>query len=139
MTKTYAPDEGFDLELVGIDGAPLYNADNTPMTITLLGADSDIAVKARNKTTNLRLAQGGRAKLTAEGLEQEGATYLAKLTVDWNITPNSLVPGVDADLGDGPVAFSAAAASTLYRNAKLSVIKAQVDDAIGERANFLKG
>jgi hypothetical protein len=139
MTKVYNPDEGFSLELFGIDAAPLYNDDNSPMTVTVLGADSDTAVTARNRTTNLRLQQGGRGvKLTAEGLESEGAAYLAKLTVGWNITPSKLVPGVDAGLGEGAVAFSAAAATAIYRNAKLAVIKKQIDDAIEERANFLR-
>lgn len=139
MTKTYDPDTGFALELFGIDASPLYNDDGSPMTVTVLGADSDTAVTTRNRTTNLRLQQGGRGvKLTAEGLESEGATYLAKLTAGWNITPSKLVPGVDPGLGEGKVAFSAAAATTIYRNAKLAVIKKQVDDAIEERANFLR-
>jgi len=127
LDTAYAPDEGFTLELRGPDDAPLFNDDGTPMTLTLLGSDSDVAVKIRNANQNRRLAQGARMKLTAESLEADAAGYLAKLTIGWNIT-----------MGGEKPPFSHDAAAALYRNPKLAFIREQADAAIADRANFMK-
>lgn len=127
LTSEYAPDAGHVLELRGPDDAQLFNDDGTPMTLTLLGADSDVAVKARNANQNRRLQQGTRMKLTAEGLEADGASYLAKLTTGWNIT-----------LGGAKPDFSYEAAVKLYANPKLAFVREQADAFIADRANFLK-
>ena len=127
ITDTYAPDAGFVLELRGPDDKALFNDDGTPMTLTLLGADSDVAVKARNANQNRRFAQGARLKLTAEGLDSDSASYLAKLTTGWNITMGGTKPP-----------FSAAAAAALFADPKLSFIREQADTAIADRSNFLK-
>lgn len=124
---TYTPDEASTLELRGIDGAQLFNDDGSPMTISLLGEDSDVAVKARNRQTNRRIQQGPRAKLTAEGLNSDGNAYLAKLTVGWNIT-----------MGGEKAEFSQDAALKLYANPKLSFIREQVTAFVEDRANFLR-
>lgn len=136
--KLYLPDEGAVLELNGIDGAALYNDDGTPMTMTLIGADSDVAIQHRNGVQNRRFAQGARLKLTSEGVESDGNAYLAKLVVDWNITPSKLVPGVDPGLGEGKVPFSRPAALTIFGNPKLAAIKEQPDTFVAERVNFMK-
>jgi hypothetical protein len=127
LDTVYCPDDAFDVELNGPDGAQLFNDDGTPMTIGVLGADSDVAVKARNANSNKRLAQGLRMKMTAEGLDSEGAAYLAKLTTRWNIT-----------MGGEKPACGYQAALSLYTNPRLSFIREQIDQAIGERANFLR-
>lgn len=124
---TYNPDEASTLDLLGIDGAQLFNDDGTPMTISLLGEDSDVAVKARNSQTNRRIQQGPRAKITAEGINSDGAAYLAKLTVGWNIT-----------MGGEKAEFSQDAALKLYANQKLSFIREQVAAFVEDRANFLR-
>lgn len=136
--KTYQPDVPSTLELVGVDDQPLYNDDGSPMTIDLIGADSDIAIAARRQQSNRRLAQGQRLKMTAEGLEADGASYLAKLTVGWNLTPSKLVPGIDPGLGEGKVPFSTGAAKTLFSHPKLEVIREQPDKFIVDRSHFLK-
>lgn len=123
----YSPDEGAVLDLRGLDGAQLFNNDGSPMTITLLGSDSDVAVKTRNANTNRRIQQGPRAKVTAESLVSEGAAYLAKLTTGWNIT-----------MGGEKPACTYEAALKLYSNPKLSFIREQADAFIEDRANFLK-
>lgn len=123
----YNPDEASTLELRGIDGAQLFNDDGSPMSISLLGEDSDVAVKARNSQTNRRIQQGPRAKLTAEGLNSDGAAYLAKLTVGWNIT-----------MGGEKAEFSQEAALKLYSNPKLAFIREQVAAFVEDRANFLR-
>lgn len=125
--EIYTPDEAFDVELLGPDGAPLMNDDDTPMTIGVLGADSDLAISLRNKSSNRQIQQGARAKITAEGLQGEGITYLAKLSTRWNITLNDEKP-----------TFSTDAVRALYADPKLAFIREQVDVAIANRANFLK-
>lgn len=136
--KTYQPDVPATLELEGIDGQPLFNDDGSPMTIDMVGADSDIAIAARNQQQNRRLQQGQRLKLTAEALEADGASYLAKLVTGWNLTPSKLIPGIDPGLGEGKVPFSAGAAATLFKHPKLTFIKDQPDRFVGERTHFLR-
>lgn len=128
LDQVYCPDEIFDVELVGPDGATLFNDDGTPMTIGVIGEDSDEAVRHRNATTNRRIQQGPRAKITAEALTSDSNTYLAKLSKRWNIT-----------LGGEKPAFSYEAALKLYSNTRLPFIRERVQQAVEERSNFLKG
>ena len=123
----YQPNEIFDVELEGPDGAQLFNDDGTPMTIGVIGADSDEAVKLRNTNQNKRFQQGLRVKLTSEGMDSENAQYLARLSKRWNIT-----------MGGEKPEFSYQAALALYTDKRLAFIREKVDTAIGERSNFLK-
>lgn len=125
--EQYAPDQIFDVELVGPDGAGLFNDDGTPMTIGIVGEDSDEAIARRNATTNRRIQQGARAKITAEGLISENAAHLAKISKRWNIT-----------LGGEKPEFSEAAVAAVYRNTKLAFVLEAVKAAHEERSNFLK-
>jgi hypothetical protein len=125
--EAYNPDEVFDVELTGLDGAPLFNDDGTAMTIGVIGQDSEFAVAERKKNSNRILQQNGRVKRTAEGIEGENTAYLAKLSKRWNIT-----------MGGEKPEFSFEAVRALYADPKFSFIREQVDAAIGERANFLK-
>ena len=125
---TYCPNDGTVVELVGIDGAePLLNDDGSQMTITVLGADSDVAVKHRAGNTTKRIQQAGRGAVTGESLDSEEASYLAKLTVDWNI-----------QIGNEKPPYTFGAAVKLYKNPRLAFIREQVDRAIVQRARFLK-
>lgn len=123
LSQNYCPDDGADLELVGIDGAPLFNSDGSRMTITLLGEDSDVAAKARNAQGNRRIQQGQRAKLTMEGVSADGALYLAKLTMGWNIEGQE---------------FSQEAAQKLYLDRKMGFVVEQVRAFVEDRTNFLR-
>ena len=129
IAQEYCPDDAFVLELKDIDGTLLLNdGDDTPMTVSILGADSDVAVAARHNSSNRRIQAGPRAKLTSEGFTSDQASYLAKLTVGWNIT-----------MGGEKPTFSQDAARKLYNDRKLAFIREQVEAAIEDRANFLKG
>lgn len=139
MTKTYNPDLAFTLELNGIDGQPLYNDDNTPMTVDLLGRDSDVAVATTQAQQDRRFSQMGQGvKYSAEDQKADGTTFLSKVCTGWNITPAKLIPGVDPGVGEGKVAFSPAAATKVFGNTKLQIIRDQVDYGIGTRANFMR-
>lgn len=111
---------GAKLELTDANGAAVLKADGTPLTITLLGKDSDVWVKAENAARNRRLAQGPRMKLTAEALESEAIAALAKVTVAWDF--------------DEPCTYEAAV--RLYT--RYPLIREQVDMFVGDRANFTK-
>ena len=123
----YDPNEICDLELRGPDGAALFNDDGSPMTIGVIGLDSDEAVRNRHLQANRRIQQGQRAKVTSEGFEADATVFLAKLTKRWNITMGGAKPD-----------YSEATARELYGNSRLAFIREQVDGAIGERANFTK-
>jgi len=124
----YCPDEASTLELIGIDGAPMMNQDGSPMTISLLGEDSDVAVAFDNDLTNRRIQQAQRGgQITAEAITGEMAAKLAKLTTGWNIS-----------FGGEVAVFSEAAARKLYADRKMSFIVEQVQAFVKARRHFLK-
>lgn len=129
LATNYCPDEAATLELIGIDGAPMLNSDGSPMTISLLGEDSDVAVAYRNNTTNRRIqqAQRGAATVTAEAIAAEDAAYYAKLTTGWSIA-----------FGGERAEFSQDAARKLYLDRKMSFIFDQVKEFAKTRRNFLR-
>lgn len=127
--EAYDPNQVYDLEIVGLDGQPLYNADESVMTIGLLGEDSDIAVKSRHKQGNRRIgaAQRSAGGVTSEGLDAESAEYFADLSVRWNVT-----------LGGEKPAFTRAGVLAIYKNPRLMFIREQVAKAVQERSHFLR-
>lgn len=118
-TKT-AANEGAKMEVRDAAGVPLTKADGTPITITLLGRDSDAFVQQENRNTNRRLQQGPRVKLTAEALKAEAINLLARCTKAWDF--------------DEPCNVDTA--TELYT--RFPAIKDQADEFIAERANFTK-
>lgn len=117
--------QGAVLELRDANGAPIQKTDGSPVTITLLGADSDVAVRHSNGVMNRRLAQGPRAKLTAEALEADAVALLVKCTAGWDGV------GIDED----ETAFTPEAAARLYH--RFPAVREQVDVFIADRSNFL--
>lgn len=112
--------DGAKLELTDANGAAVLKEDGTPLTITLLGKDSDVWIKAENAARNRRLAQGPRMKLTAEALESEAIQALAKVTVAWDL--------------DAPCTYEEAV--KVYT--RYPLIREQVDLFVADRANFTK-
>lgn len=126
LDTTPVANEGVKLELRGPDDAPLRKSDGSPITITVLGKDSDAFVRQSNANANRYLNQKGRAKLSAEALKGEGISLLAKCTVDWD---GIMVEGETLDC--------------TYDNAvklydRFAFIREQVDEFIGDRSNFSK-
>jgi hypothetical protein len=104
------------------------------ITINVLGKDSDEFQKvsrAQNKKRMAKMTKGGfRAQnLTPapEEVERDGLELLAKCTRSWS--------GVVIDGKD--VEFNSANVIMVYE--RFPWIKEQVDTAIGDRANFIKG
>jgi hypothetical protein len=116
------------------DRTPLNDADGKPVTITLLGRDSDVFLKAeriiRNKRMDL-LKKGG--KFSAAEEDEEACETLARCTKAWSGIPTGWIDG-KADPAPAECTFSNAA--KLY--GRMRWVREQVDEFIGSRENFLK-
>lgn len=112
----------------GLD--PLKNEEGQPVTITLLGSDSEayqtIARRLMNERVHRNRVAGRPMKDVAEEQARGDLELLAGATVGWS--------GI-AD-ANGPIAFSKEAAKLLYT--KYPWIREQADNFVGTRANFLK-
>lgn len=110
-------------------GAVLLTADGAPITITLLGRDSESYREVERAQQNRRLkdaARGRRNQMTSEQLEAEHVELLVACTVGWS----GLV--LDAKT----LEFSASAARRLYDDGRFGWIREQVETFIGDRGNF---
>jgi len=105
---------------------PLLGGDNAPVTFSLLGIDSDEYRASQRVITNKRLSRKNKFKITAEQLELETIEVLAACTVSWS--DNFEVDGFAYH-------FSKENAKALYE--RFPWVREQVDEFIGERANFL--
>lgn len=114
----------------------LLDADKKPVTINLLGRDSDVFVAAENAARNKAMEQlTGGAKYSAAASDEEMADILAKATTGWSGVPQGWVDGTN----DGsPAKFSVAAAKKLYLNRGMRWLRDQADKFVGDRANFLQ-
>ncbi|MFN3858110.1 MAG: hypothetical protein ACK4RV_10190 [Caulobacter sp.] len=126
IDTTKAANEGAVLELLGPDEAPLVDENGAPVTITLLGKDSEVFNRETNARANRVLNQRGRQKITVEASRAEGVRLLAKCTVAW---AGIKVRGEFLDC--------------TYENAlklytEFAFIREQVDAFIGDRSNFTK-
>lgn len=120
-------EEGAAMEVLNpADGTVLRDDNGEPITIWLLGSDSEKVRKRQRLEINKRLKRGNRSRMTAEELEEDGLNLLAFCTVSWK--------GIVLD-GEAPVC-SAEAARKVYD--RLPWLREQVDAFVGDRANFLK-
>lgn len=119
---------GAAMELRDPTGNPVLQDDGSPVTITLLGEDSDIVTRVSNQHANqfLRGASGGGQSITAEMSKTNEINKFAAATVGWS----GIV--VDGEV----VKFSTDAAKSLYR--RFPWIRDQARVFIGDRANFTK-
>jgi hypothetical protein len=117
---------GFELQLLDLrTNVP------TERYITIHGVDSEVyrAASIEQQRRWINKKQNRRApSLSPEELENETIGMLAACTTGWR--------GFRDRKGD-EIAFSREAAVALYR--QFPAIRDQVSDAMGERANFLKG
>jgi hypothetical protein len=119
-----AANEGAVLELRNPDGSAMLNGEQ-PVTIRLLGTDSDAYTQASNALTDRAMRNRGRQVLTAAGLLTDQINLLAKVTVGWW--------GLEKD-GE-PFPFTEDNAKALYR---VAFIREQVEAFIADRGNFSK-
>lgn len=114
------------MEVRDVNGSPILKADGSPITITLLGKDSDAWIRHENAMGDRRLNQRGGAKLKMEGLKAENVAGYAKCTVSWD--------GIGLGEDESPCTYE----NALKLYTKYPAIRDQVDEFMGERANFLK-
>lgn len=106
---------------------PIRNTEGQPVRILLVGTDSP-QFRAKNREfMNRRLKRNKVALGTAEQLEAEKHETLAACTLGWE--------GFILNGKEWP--FSPENAYSLYANPALRFIREQVDEFVGERANFL--
>lgn len=121
------------------DRVPLFygEGDNRkPVTITLLGRDSEQFIRAeRASRKQVREALVRRQPYSPADEDRAADQALAACTVAWDGIPAGWL---DGSTDETPVEHSAASALKLYGNSGVRWLRDQVDEFIGERANFLK-
>jgi hypothetical protein len=120
-------EQGATLQLRNpFSGEELFNDDKSPMTISLLGRDSEPYRRTSRATANKNL-KAGRAAPKVEKFEQDGVELLAAVTTGWNI-----------QFGNEMLEFSPAKVRDLYADPEYRWVYEQVDEFVAERSNFLK-
>ena len=130
-----ASNEGAELHLTNPATGDLAYADKAekkPLTIRLLGPDSDIytrhlqdAARKVRKANKLKISDD----IDFEKAKREAAELYAKMTLGWSNIPD--------DSGKSDLPFSYGNAVKLYLTYK--DIRIQVGDFIADKANFIKG
>ena len=123
--STGPANEGAKMELRLPNGEPALKDDGTPVTITLLGADSD-AYQRASKALGNRSLRNRSQPLTVEQAITESINLLAKVTVSW-----------DGLTEDGqPLPCTEENAKRLYRSSL--AVREQVAEFVNDRGNFVK-
>lgn len=111
-------------------GEVLRHDDGRPFTITLVGRDSEKFMSLARAQSDRRLQQTLRSRqpaLTA-AVEKDDTELLVNATLEWDI------------IFDGkPAENSAKAYREVYSNPGYRWLREQVDEFIGNRANFSTG
>ena len=116
------------------DRTDLKQADGSNITISLLGKDSDVYVKADNFVQNKRVEAAKRqVKFSNAEAQQQNAETIARCTTSWSGVPKCWVEGGE---DEAPVEFSFENAVKLYTTQRW--VFEQADNFVGDRANFLK-
>lgn len=127
LDTSKAASEGAIMEVQHpVEGTVLKDASGQPVTITLIGSDSDKVRKRQRLEINKRLKRGNRAKITAEELDEDAVNLLSLCTVSWS--------GIEFE--SKTLDCTAENASMIYQ--RLPWLREQVDSFVGDRGNFLK-
>jgi hypothetical protein len=132
-----AADEGATMTLVHPKHrTPLMAADGEPITIRLLGRDSDafIAADRDAKNRNFENISEG-AKLSQAELDLAYSRALAKCTVAWHGIPQHWI---DNSGSAEPAECNPANALKLYENRGVRWVRDQADKFVSDRGNYLK-
>lgn len=96
------------------------------ITVSIVGMDSEQFRTRHRAIINKRLNAGKKAKVTAEEIEAEAIETIAACITGWQ----------HIELDGKAMEFSKGAAKTLLT--RLPWLREQLDEAIADRANFLK-
>lgn len=120
-----------------VDRVPLKGADTQPITLTLLGRDSDEFTRAeRNARKAAREAMVKRQAYSPADEDRMADAALAAATTGWSGIPMAWLEAGGTD--ETPAPFSAENALKLYGNPGVRWLRDQADEFIGDRANFMK-
>lgn len=108
------------------NGSVLKTADEKPISLTVVGTDSEIYRSAMRALTNKRLTQVRRDPVTAEEIESEATSMLANCVTGWS--------GIVLD--GQPLQFSKANVVVIF--SRLRWVREQVEAFVNDRANFVK-
>ena len=116
-----AAEGGFTVEIFSPAGGALG------LKINVLGADSHTYKKAERTMIQRRITKKVK-KVNLEEMEKEAISLLAKCTTGWS--------GTECLTADGsPIPFEVEFVQALYTDCPW--VKEQVEEAMGDRANFL--
>jgi hypothetical protein len=104
----------------------LTSDEGAPITISIVGMDSEQFRTRHRAIINRRLNAGKKVKVTAEEIEAESIDTIAACITGWQYV----------ELDGKILEFSRANAKTLLT--RLPWLREQLDEAIADRANFLK-
>src|SRR3990167_4014457 len=107
---------------------PLRDAAGAEAYIEMHSGDSEVARKHQRNVARRRIAMRGRGKITPEELEAEGVELLVALTVGWRL--------VALDGGALDVPFTQDNARDLFSSPRMTWLREQVEEAVGDRENF---
>jgi hypothetical protein len=130
--------EGFELRLVNPK-----TQENLGLYITVLGKDSDAFRRLsaeQNRRRLTKMTKGGVVRfgtLSAEELDADAVDLLAACTVRWREDEGVAAPKDTLTINGDEVPCTRANAVSVYT--RFPWIREQVDTAIGDRANFIKG
>lgn len=135
--------EGFELALLN----PKTQAD-TGLRITVLGRDSDIFRRLDSEQNRKRLAKMTKSgtvrfnSLSTEELEADAIELMAVCTVRWSEVPTENggdegLPKDSWEVDGEELACNRSNVIKVYK--RFAWIREQVDAAISDRANFIKG
>lgn len=131
-----AMSKGMKLHLKDAEGKPMVDPDreNAPVTLTIIGQDSDQFRKlaraiAERRANDALQASGGRArvamKIDAEQIETDSVKLAASCVIGWE----------NIDLDGAPFVYSVENAIKLLT--EFPLVKEQVENATQNRAAFL--
>lgn len=123
-----AAEEGAKLQLRHpVDDTPLTGDKGEPITITVIGTDSQTFKRAMHAQADRRINKpNSRRVMTMQSVEDDSINLLVAATIDWE--------GIVVDGKELP--FSNENAHALYE--RFPWIREQVNIFVGDRANFLK-
>lgn len=131
MLDSTPADEGRDMELRNKLGEVIRHADGRPFTITLLGADSKLFRDLLQKQSDRRSEQFFRTRrpVPAAIMQRDNRELLLRMIKKWDIA-----------FQGQPVPSNEKGYRSILENEKIGPeVLRQIDDFVGNAANFSKG
>lgn len=135
-----AADRGFVLEILHPDTrVPLTAPDGTPVTLTLLGRDSEAFIQAerRNREKAVDNLTSG-VKYKAAEADRISAETMADITKAWTGIPKAWLDPTGEDKDETLIPLSKESALKLYANRGVKWLSEQAEKALNDRGKLLR-